>query len=42
MNVTNVSFLQIIYNLFQYSPPNRDMGNVYMAPAYQNTQNLTR
>lgn len=42
MNVTNVSFLQIIYNLFQYTPPNRDMENVYMASANQNTMNLTR
>lgn len=42
INVTNVSFLQIICNLFQYTPPNRDMENVYMASAYQNTMNLTR
>lgn len=41
MNVTNVSFLQIIYNLFQFTHPNRDKGNVYMASANQNTMNLT-
>lgn len=42
MNVTNVSFLQIIYNLFQYTPPNRDKENVYMPSANQHTMNLTR